>query len=300
LAHAEDNMLKVTRLSQRSAISVAPIHGTRENVQDLLLISPDHRLVLLTHGLRELSIGIQSAAQDDTVMEVDPELSRRSSIVEHGGVVSVQDAVLSSVTLYFADGWKARTAVNLVPRDTLTRQSMQILAMTLPGECSFDLHRTFLEIWSLEGLRSSDGVEFDCLAKAIYRIFGLENGREQSTAIIGDNTWGALSESSSHYRFYEDPVLKHLRLPPSPKRPADPRRPHKPQKLHKLLALVLCALHTLGENIRLVVHRYQCVLKLVPVICRIAIVIRPEWADYWKRLCPHAMVGWPSPMTAGQ
>jgi anaphase-promoting complex subunit 1 len=40
-------------------------------------------------------------------------------------------------------------------------------------------------------------------------------------------------------------------------------------------------------------------LRFAPVLCRIALAIRPEWADYWKRLVPDAISSWPSPITSG-
>ena len=67
-----------------------------------------------------------------------------------------------------------------------------------------------------------------------------------------------------------------------------------------MLGPILYALHTMGEDMRLSPHRYEDLLRFASLICRIAIIIRPEWADYWKRLCPEAMAGWPSPAATGE
>ncbi|KAJ3806574.1 hypothetical protein F5876DRAFT_80552 [Lentinula aff. lateritia] len=66
------------------------------------------------------------------------------------------------------------------------------------------------------------------------------------------------------------------------------------------LVVVLYTLHTLAEGMRLLVDRYPLLMRLAPVICRIAMYIRPEWADYWRRMCPDAMFSlpWPSSATA--
>lgn len=298
LAAGEDDMLKVTPLAQLPAISATSIRATRGNVWDLLVVKPDHHLTVLTHGTRELPIELRPqnsmTPHNGTVMDVDANILHPS--IDHGRVVSVQNGAFSSATLVFEDGWKARTSIDLVPRDTLTNQSLQILALTLPAETSFALHRTFLEKWSSSYLRTSDGTEFDCFTAALFNVLGLEEASIISPS-IHDHVWTALAKSSSHGRFREDPVLKHLTTPSYPKPSLSLKYLHKP---HNLLAPVLYALHTLGEDLRLMVHRYDCLLKLVPVISRIALSIRPEWADYWKRLCPDPAIAWPSPATTGE
>ncbi|KAJ7050909.1 hypothetical protein C8F01DRAFT_1343574 [Mycena amicta] len=64
-----------------------------------------------------------------------------------------------------------------------------------------------------------------------------------------------------------------------------------------LLAPILYAMHSMAEDLRLRIDHYKDLCRLAPVICRIALVVRPEWADYWKHLCPDAMTGWPHPST---
>ena len=192
----------------------------------------------------------------------------------------------------FEDGWRALTTINLVPQDILTNQCLQILALTLPSETFFLLHRLFLEKWSSRNLSTSDDVEFECFTDSLYSTFELDT---EVTALSSDY-WSMLGSSASHNRFREDPVLKGLNVPPNPSIILGLKRSsHKP---HDLLAAILYALHTLGENLRLMVHHYKSLVKLVPILCRIALAIRPEWADYWKRLCPDAIEGWPSPQHA--
>lgn len=288
LAPGEDNMLKATLLTELPAISATSIRATRENVWDLLVVKPDHQLVILTHGLRELRI------------EVGPNISRVDRLIsrhpEHGKVVSVQNGAFSSTTLLFEDGWKSRTAIDLVPQDPLTKQCLEILATTLPSESSFALHHAFLKQWSSHGLATSNGVEFESFTRALYNEFGLDQPVKPLVASTKSHPWARLGGSASHFRFQEDPVLKELSLPLPPSLSQSSRRP---PKAHKLLAPILYALHTLGEDLRLMVHRYESVLRLAPVIRHIALVIRPEWADYWTRLCPDATAIWPSPETAG-
>ncbi|GLB44114.1 putative anaphase promoting complex subunit 1 [Lyophyllum shimeji] len=294
LTPGEDNVLKAVLLSQLPAISVTSLRMTRNNVWDLLVVKPDHRLAILTHGTYEVPIKFErplevvAHSNDDMTMQVDTSLSHPS--VEHGPVVRVQSGSLSNVTITFQDGWEERTTIDLVPQDSLTSQCLQILALTLPSDVLFPLHHTFLGKWSSRNRSTSNNVEFECLIESLFSFFRLQ---PQSSPVTPD-LWTMLGMTSSHDRFSEDPVLKRLDVPLTP--PSAYPRPelHKP---HPLLAPVLYALHTLGEDLRLMVHHYQSLVRLVPVICRIAWAIRPEWADYWKRLCPDAIAEWPSPAT---
>jgi anaphase-promoting complex subunit 1 len=58
-------------------------------------------------------------------------------------------------------------------------------------------------------------------------------------------------------------------------------------------------LHSLAEEIKVTIDHHRGLFRLVPVICQIAHVIRPEWADYWKRFCPDAVTDWSLPDLRG-
>jgi anaphase-promoting complex subunit 1 len=291
--------LKVAPLSQMSAISAISIRATRDNVWDLLVVKPDHSLCILSHGLREIPLSIQRDTPtdtfDDTGMEVDADLGGgvvSAPVILHKAVVAVQDAVFSSCTLVFDNCSKSRTTIDLVPQDALTCQSLQVLALTLPADHSFALHAAFLKLWSLHGLITSADDQFEYFNAALCQVFDLGDGMCED--VVGEVPWNRLSRSQSCRRFSDDPVLKGLQLPSQFNLPGPSRHSRRP---HHHLAPVLYALHTLAEGLRLTVDRYDALLKLAPLICRIAAVIRPEWADYWKRLCPGAMISWPSPTT---
>jgi anaphase-promoting complex subunit 1 len=286
----EENVLQAVLLRQDSAISVTSLRITRSNVWDLLVLKPDHQLAVFTHDNHELPIRIDHVCDEDRNIQMDANLP--ACTVDHGKIISVQAGPSFAVTAVFEDGWRALTTINLVPQDILTSKCLQILALTLPSDFFFSLHRLFLEQWSSRSLSTSDGVEFDCFTDSLYSVFDLDT----EVATLSSNYWPMLGSSASHNRFREDPVLQGLKVPPNPSilvvRKQSSRKPHK------FLAAVLYALHTLGENLRLMVHHYKSLVELAPVLCRIALAIRPEWADYWKRLCPDATEGWPSPQDA--
>lgn len=283
--------LSVSALSQTPAISVASLRATRDTVWDAIVLKPDNSLSLLTHGLHQLHLVLDRKSNTSDSMDVD-ELSHPQ---KNQTIVSFEDTTHSSVTLVYNDGSKTRVAIDLVPNDITTCQVFQVLAQTLPNEYSFALHKAFLEIWSGRGFSTSNGVEFDCFEEALAQTFNLENSQGPRS---GSNPpWEALSLSYAHNRFVADPALSQLNLPQRTRTCAQSVYTSPP---HRMLGPILYALHTMGEDMRLSPHRYEDLLRFASLVCRIAIIIRPEWADYWKRLCPDAMAGWPAPETTGE
>lgn len=275
-----DSTVKVEPLAQISAISSISVRATREHVWDLLVVKPDHRLALLTHGLREIPIEISG----------DIRSSESGMVIDMGGnpypVVRLSRTGASSAALSFANGCKARLDLPLYPKTMLTTECFAILSQCLTHEASFLLHRAFLDRWIARGLSSVEGIEFNCLTDAIYTVFQLKN----RSAPLPSGAWERLARSTSHQHFGDDPVLLHLRRPPelpSLKPIYSTKRPSK------LLSPMLYALHTLAEYLRLLVSRYDDLIKLVPLIRRIALEVRPEWADYWQRLVPDTADIWP-------
>jgi anaphase-promoting complex subunit 1 len=138
-----DGRLKVALLSQLFAISAVSICATRNHVFDLLIVKPDNQLAIFTHGLCELPLNLQqdtlSSAKEDDVVEIDAAHGALFSapIVLHKCVVSVRDAVHSSFTVVFDDGSTSRTTIDLISQDSLTCQSLQVLALALPSDAFF-------------------------------------------------------------------------------------------------------------------------------------------------------------------
>ena len=276
-------MLRVKPLGERAAVSATSVCATRSQVWDLLVLKPDGGLVLFTHGTRELPIRIQ---------EDKRRLQASAGITDHGHIVSVQCTAVSSIIVTYEDGYRATTTINLIPTDVLTNSCLQMMAVTLPADYSFHLHRAFLDHWWSRGLSSSTSAQFNCFVSALYQMLNLKS----TSRPIPDDSWQALGRSRSHQYYRDDPALQHLELPPSAPKQISVLNSSKP---HPILSVVLYALHILAENSRLLVHHYDLVVRIVPVICRIALIVRPEWADYWKRLVPDATASWPSPATTG-
>ncbi|PFH49996.1 hypothetical protein AMATHDRAFT_62013 [Amanita thiersii Skay4041] len=278
----KDKTLKVQQLEDRlkSVVSATHLRATRYYVWDLLIVKPDNTLMVLTHGTCQVPISLQEVRKT------------ADSVVDHGKIVKVQNTCMSTVIVTYEDGYKSRATIDLAPRDLLTSSCLQILTMTLPSEIGFILHRNFLEQWWSHRLSSSGPTQFDCFVHALYKVLDLPAKPPPAR----HSPWARLSLSRCHRRFHDDPALKQLQLPPSP--PVSVPHSSPPAAPHPLMSVVLYALHILAENFRLFVHTYELVVRLAPVICRIALVVRPEWADYWKRLVPDATAEWPPSSTA--
>ncbi|KAF8954432.1 hypothetical protein BDZ97DRAFT_1928284 [Flammula alnicola] len=292
IAHQPDRTMFVTPISEIPALSATSLRATRGNVWDLLVVKPHGQLSLLTHGLCEIPVQVQY--QPEKVQgkgELDMDISISPEQGPHGQVVFAQEAQWGTTTLIHEDGWKSQITFDLCPLDKLVIECFQLLALILPPELTFEIHRLFLEKWSAMTWSTAENVEFECFSSSLYAVFGLEF---QVVAPPSD-PWLRLFHSRSHDHFAEDPALKFLRLPPLIPPPRPIQRTEPP---HPMLAPLLYGLHTLAEHLRLSIPRQKDLLKFAPIVCRIAVAVRPEWADYWKRLVPGAMSDWPSSLTS--
>ncbi|EPQ55810.1 hypothetical protein GLOTRDRAFT_138586 [Gloeophyllum trabeum ATCC 11539] len=280
LTKVHDPHRVIARLHFRTkGISIASILATRAEVLDLLVLKSDNQLTLLTHGVHEVAIRVTDPLFDNLAMNMSPPPGPPSAPPGRK-IVSLRDSVISSVELLFDDQSAARVTIRLYPNDTLTKLCLKTLTLTLPVDYTFALHRRFLQNWSTRGFSSSDDTEFECFVEALFVTFGMEVTKPEA---MQTTAWDALLQSSTHASFREDPVMRILRPPAI----HNPGKSHITVKeAHILLAPILNGLHHLGEELRLDVTLHASLIKLVPVICCIAEVIRPEWADYWRRLCP--------------
>lgn len=285
LSVGDDDRTHVTHLKQIRAISATAVRATRHNVWDLLVLQPNQEALLLTHGVRELplQLNIVKLSDDARRMQMDVDIDLEA---DTQALVSMTGGYYSRVTFKAASGHVYSTTIDLLPQDSLTLQVLQMLALSLPPEISFELHSRFLAAWATKGRQTSGGIEFDCLSSALVTMFTLD---EDIPIQSSDSAWVEMAKSESHRRFREDPVFRFLKK-------QDPPRPSvsSSQKRHTLLGPLLYALHTLGEELRMSITGYQALIRLVPLICKITRIIRPEWADYWRRLCPGSSLDWPS------
>ncbi|KAI0364452.1 hypothetical protein BV20DRAFT_956236 [Pilatotrama ljubarskyi] len=281
VARTQSGVLQMHLVSRVPATAISSIIATREQVADLLVLKADGSLSLFIHGTCELPLDVKlppSPAEGGTTQE------RR--------IVGFSHILGSSVSLQLSDGSALRTSFNMDPQDNLVKAALYMLALTVPADTFFALHLSFLRRWSSKGYSCVEEVEFRMLEEALWEVLGLEAAERYGSQDDEESpAWRQLAANESIARFREDPALRGLRLPGSATCDAPFRKPAvKPTAQH---AAVLLALHHVAEDRRLSVTTFADVLRLAPLICRLAIIVRPEWADYWKRLCPNAMPIWP-------
>jgi anaphase-promoting complex subunit 1 len=252
------------------AISVAAMKILRTGIQDILIVKPDGTLAIIAYSLRELPLLAETK----------------------GKITGLEAAVESSVTMRAEGQSPIRVTVNLVPAASYVQQMLSLLATVLPELEFYTLHHAFLLKWSARQF-SQDENTFEDLCSAILGFLGLDpaDGTLQT-----DGAWATLGSSSTATRFANDVVLRKLKVP-TPKLQTDPPPHQKP--VHKYHSSVLLGLHHLAQCFLLSTNRHKALMQLVPTICRLAYVVRPEWADYWKRLFPDASGPWRSPQGTG-
>lgn len=293
---SSNRTLCVTRVGEHPAVSAASMRIMRSNVDDLLVAEPTGALTILTHGLQKYNastVGIGGVVPHFTSrarpssLAASMEVDNAGSNVTPNRVVALRDPIRSAVTIELLDGNLSRVSIDFTPKDLLTKQCLGVLALTLPADWFFGLHVTFTDAWRSRRLSCAPETEFECFKSALLTILEME---PYEAGQVGTTTtpWERLAHSTSLGRLEDDVVLSGLRLPQRPSLKARPPR----KRPHALLAPVLNALHMLGEDLRLMVHQHDEVHRLASLICLIASIIRPEWADYWKRFCPNVTPGW--------
>ena len=274
-------------LTTIDAVSVVPVGATRKEIWDLLAVKSDGSVTIFTHGLQELPIVLAKAG--------NAEITKKGALVPVTGITAIKSACVSSVTLLCAGGQTFRGKIDMLPRDSLVNQALQALSLVVSTKEAFAMHLEFLRTWSLRNFCTSSNLEFHALSFALIKVLelGLSCPGSHYTSLPAE--WEQFFSLSVGVRnFQDDPALQRLSLPSRLKSQQFTLIAMKP---NLSLAPVLYVLHMLAEDLRLVVHRHDSLALLVPLVCQIAHIIRPEWADYWKRLCPNIMPAWPSPST---
>ncbi|KAI0341254.1 hypothetical protein BDW22DRAFT_1397598 [Trametopsis cervina] len=270
LVKSKEKIVSLDSPVSLSAISVAPMKLLRPEIDDLLIVKPGGSLAIVTYGLRELPLHTQ------------PKLP----------IVTLRDPIEASVTFCDADNTGSRVTLHLFPTTYHPKQLLLTLAMVLPSSEFFALHHTFLLKWSTQHF-VQDETTFDILCSSILDFLGLKGEGDTASPPSGiDDPWSLLGRSSTAAKFTNDIALRKLSMP-ARLRAEDPSI-HR-SIVHKFHASILNGLHHLAQCFLLSTSRHSVLKKLVPVICRLAFVVRPEWADYWKRLFPDEAGPWRSP-----
>lgn len=277
--------MKVELLQNMQAMSIAPIRSTRPTVKDLLLVRPDSSLGILTHGIRQINLQPYVGSARRTSCD-----SQKDACSRHNtglNVIRVGERTESCATFVTESGEEMYGSLAFSPPDILVHRCFEVLAMALPSELAFAIRFEFLHLWHEQGVFTIDDTVLVCFRRALFRVLHINDPDPEPGTLAWDN----LSQSSFFDDLSEDVSLQGLANPPV--RKCTPTDFHiiKP---HPLVGAALNALHHLAEDMRINLEQQLLVLRIVPIICTIALVVRPEWADYWKRSCPDVTLTLPS------
>ena len=267
------------------ATSVAPVRCTRPTVKDLLLVKPDGSLGILTHGIRQICIQPWIGNPKRAPLEMGAGAGSRSTTSLK--VARVEEHTESCATFVMDNGENMYASLVFSSPDVLVHRCFEVLAMALTSELTFAIRLEFLHLWHEQGLFTMGDTVLVCFRRALFKILRINDPDPEPLALSWDN----LSQSPLFDDLSEDVSFLGLTHPPSV-------RTHAPTdfhiiKPHPLAGAALNALHHLAEDMRIDLGQQVLVLRIVPIICAMALVMRPEWADYWKRLCPDITVTLP-------
>ena len=273
------------------ATSVASIRSTRPTVKDLLLVKPDGSLGVLTHGIRQ--IGIQPTIGSTQRMPPEVGLGAGSQPSTSLKVIRVEERTESCTTFVMGNGEKMYGSLAFSSPDILVHRCFEVLAMALPSELAFAIRLEFLYLWHEQGLFTMEDTVLICFRRALFKVLRI-NDPDPEQMTLG---WDNLSQSPLFDDMSEDVSLLGLTHPP-PIRKQAPADFHI-TKPHPLAGAALNALHHLAEDMRINLEQQMLVLRIIPIICTMALVVRPEWAEYWKRLCPDITLTLPPALRRG-
>jgi anaphase-promoting complex subunit 1 len=279
----EDRRLSVTLAARMSGTSIARVNCLRRDVFDLLVVDPGKAAHIVTYGLRQMPI--QLSRPQTSLMVVDNRPHDIAQLVED---------IQYTVIIVFGDGSRWRANFDLDFGDDITVACLRTLSMTLPGDCFYSLQLRYLQRWQREGRTIAFGRSFECFRLALSEVFRFPI--RSNCGVDPNDPWSSLGRSASQNRFIDDPALDHLHLPPNLRSSAPAKATETP---HELLCPTLNSLHLLAEDFRQTLSTEERVFTLAPLLFDMASVIRPEWADYWKRVIPDVIDAWPSPLDIG-
>jgi anaphase-promoting complex subunit 1 len=261
------------------ALSIARVNCLRPRTYDLVVATIRNGLLLFALGHNPLPLQIGDF--------MDRGLGHATAIV------GLTDDIGSCATLIFADSSRSRARFKIRQRDGLVSSALEAISMTIPGENFCALLLRFLHHSQTSSMPGSNEDDVDCLRRAIADTFNIPSIIRHSPS--PEDPWTASFDSNARKVFDEDPAMKFLR---TPQRVRPSRLSLPTMAPHPMLTPTFNTFHTWLEDQRLSLATEHIVIKMASLICDIGMVIRPEWADYWKRLVPEALPEWPSPHNA--
>ncbi|KAG8935200.1 Anaphase-promoting complex subunit 1 [Tulasnella sp. 408] len=305
------------------AISMVPTETFRAPIADLLLITPEHELSLVTYEFRRLKVNLEapttsSSDDDDMEMEDDPSIrigtfgKSTSPLGETRRPKKLKDPVQNAFTVVFDDNSETRSCIDLHIHPAVGR-CFAALSWTLSGELTFDIRKRFFRRWFQAGRPTSMSESFQCFAEAIMESLCRDGvGDQTETAPFINRTsslnfmpdpWAQLAGTMSHFQLASHSSLRHLELPSKPQNQPPlgglqtpgkgrvnlPRRITRPPPW---AAAAMQTLHLVGESYKISMAKHGELQLLAPLLVRMGRLVGADWSNFWAVLAPDEPDAW--------
>ncbi|CAE6438834.1 unnamed protein product [Rhizoctonia solani] len=285
-----------------SARSASALSVTRPGIKDLALITSEGTIKILLWGLRELQVAVSvppnlSPSLGFTAANKHKRADSRSMDIVPPDVrlpIFLHDPVGSSLTVEFDDGVKGRMSLDLSPHDDLVKLGFKALARVIPADEGWRVRRSWLEMrWSENP--DTDKTEFECFGEAVCEVFLGETGRRENSR--QNSAWELLSSTRTHSRMRDECMFTAagLALPepnPSSSRSFDPIVQTEPKPTSPYLAPAMLALHLAAQTLATDVTKMDRLADIGALVLKLARRVRPDYVDYWSRVCCDAPEAW--------
>lgn len=306
----ENDTVQVSVMGSFPAIGAVSILATHSTIQDLLYLHPDNSLRLFVGSLNELPLHLElpeaNAAKGNVsgggAMDQDPGDYSIGSIVDRGKMIDIQGAVLHRATIVTEGDDRWRISVDLNPKDDLTTRSLDCLACVLPERVYFNIFQLFLKHKAAApSLDDSGTQEFDAFKAAVLEYCQIAPSKPLPPGPDADLFTSFLT-SPAYATLTQDPVFACLGLPdPEPIIQSTVEEfPPPPPHHREVCKLLLSSLHLFCEDFKLSLINRAFVKTICPLLIQLAAVFRPEWLDYYARMCPDAVVSWNTSCSYGK
>ncbi|KAF8742114.1 20s cyclosome subunit (apc1/BimE), partial [Rhizoctonia solani] len=286
-----------------SARSVSALSITRPGIKDLLVLTSEGTVKVLLWELRELQVTISvslklSSSLEYTGVRGHKKLDSKSMDATplHAPLpVALRNPVGSSITIEYEDGLKGRLCLDLSPHDYLVKLGFEALARVVPANEGWRIRKSWLEKrWGENP--DVDKTEFECFGEAVCEVFlGDNTGKREISS--HSNAWELLSSTRTHTRMRDETMFTAagLALPepdPTTSRSFDAIVQTQSGATSPYLAPAMLALHLAAQTLATDVTKMDRLAEIGALVLKLARRVRPDYVDYWSRVCCDAPEAW--------
>ncbi|CAE6382556.1 unnamed protein product, partial [Rhizoctonia solani] len=285
-----------------SARSASALSVTRPGVKDLLVVTSEGTVKVLLWNLRELQVTISTSPKltpslDSAGARRHKKADSRSMDVVPPDVrlpIALHNPVGSSITIEYDDGLEGRMCLDLSPHDYLVELGFEALARVVPADEGWRVRKSWLEKrWGENP--DTNKTEFECFGEAVCEVF-LGDTAAKPEGSRHTSAWELLSNTRTHTRMRDEIMFTAagLALPepdPTSQNSSTIAQTH-PGPTSSYLAPAMLALHLAAQTLATDVTKMDRLADIGALVLKLARRVRPDYVDYWSRICCDAPEAW--------